>query len=214
MKKTGRYTEVSSGDKMETAFLGEQFEFDVPIPTPEDDVIQHHWLGELDKEKVLIVLQWRAEIIDEQGMRIATGQSAVSLDDIYAASQQEAKTPTESPIKCYVIAPCRVEHDFSAGPMRLPCTIELENTSKSEKVQFDITFRKAVEAAAGISSNVQFTWTGFSEKKSCIGPQKKCQIKNAAIFTRPGTFDLCNFTVTDQSMPIVPRSHIIVVNDT
>ena len=107
-------------------------------------------------------------IIDEQGMRIATGQSAVCLDDIYAASQQEAKTPTESPIKCYVIAPCRVEHDFSAGPMRLPCTIELENTSKSDKVQFDITFRKAVEAAAGISSNVQFTWTGFSEKKSCI----------------------------------------------
>ena len=46
---------------METAFLGDQFDFDVPIPTPEDDVIQHHWLDELKKEKVLIVLQWRAE---------------------------------------------------------------------------------------------------------------------------------------------------------
>ena len=101
-------------------------------------------------------------------MRVATGQSSVFLSDIYQVTSEMVKSPSTPPVRCYIIAPNRVEHDFQSGPCKLQCTIELENNSRTDKIDLNISFRRAVEAAAGINNNVSFTWVGFSEKNTSI----------------------------------------------
>lgn len=102
-------------------------------------------------------------------MRIAIGQSAVTLRDIYQVTSDMVQSPVEPPIRCYILAPNRVEHDFTGGPMKLTCTIELENNSRTDKKDLEISFRHPVEAAStGFNNNVSFTWVGFSEKKATI----------------------------------------------
>ena len=96
------------------------------------------------------------------------GQSAVCIDDIFTQKVPDLVSPEPPPLKCYLNAPSRVEHNFSNGPMKMPCVIEMENTSRDEKVELDISFRLAVEAAAGLNNNVSYTWSGISEKKISI----------------------------------------------
>ena len=102
-------------------------------------------------------------------MRVASGQSVVCIGDIFGTKEaKNLSSPEAPPVRCYLNAPSRIEHNFSNGPMRIPCVIEMENTSRDEKVDLEISFRLAVEAAAGLNNNVSYTWTGISEKKFSI----------------------------------------------
>ena len=107
-------------------------------------------------------------IIDETGMRKALGQSALTLDNIYEVTREMASSPTESLIKCYLLAPNRIEHDFSDGPLRLVCTIEFENNSTSQKIDLKMDFRQTLTADAGLNNNISFAWIGYSEKNISI----------------------------------------------
>ena len=45
------------------------------------------------------------------------------------------------------------------------------------------------------------------------GPMKKTEVKNVALFARPGTFDLGNFDLSIGDLKVKPRTHIIVITD-
>ena len=44
-------------------FFCDALEFDVPEPTPEDDVVEHHWLEKIKAEKIALIVKWRAEYV-------------------------------------------------------------------------------------------------------------------------------------------------------
>ena len=205
MFKTCRLTKSDQSESsIETTFLSNAFNFNVPEPIPEDDVIKHTWLDDLEKENVSIIIHWRAEVIDENGLRNSFGQSHINLPTLYSL----APTPTQhdQPLKCYISAPHRVEHSFGQSesttnqsrPCRVTCQITIENVSDRTNVSnASISFQQILDSLAGLGSTNQsgsFIWAGMSEKRFNVPATKKIELKNVAVFPRAGTFDLGMFS--------------------
>jgi len=207
MFKTCRLTKSNQSESsIESTFLSNAINFNVPEPIPEDDVIKHTWLDDLEKENVSIIIHWRAEVIDENGLRNSFGQSQINLPTLYSL----APTPTrDQPLKCYISAPHRVEHSFGQSdpsssssnqsrPCRVTCQIVIENVSDRTNVSnASISFQQILDSLAGLGSTNQsgsFIWAGMSEKRFNVPATKKIELKNVAVFPRAGTFDLGAFS--------------------
>ena len=206
MFKTCRLTKSNQSESsIESTFLSNAINFNVPEPIPEDDVIKHTWLDDLEKENVSIIIHWRAEVIDENGLRNSFGQSHINLPTLYSL----APTPTrDQPLKCYISAPHRVEHSFGQSetssssnqsrPCRVTCQIVIENVSDRTNVSnASISFQQILDSLAGLGSTNQsgsFIWAGMSEKRFNVPATKKIELKNVAVFPRAGTFDLGMFS--------------------
>ena len=56
MTKKVHFSETGTCD-LARQFLSESVNYAVPEPTPEDDVIKHHWLDTFANERISIILQ-------------------------------------------------------------------------------------------------------------------------------------------------------------
>ena len=85
-----------------------------------------------------------------QGSRQCVGQSIIHLDDIFAfANQDELASPVAAPVRAYLDAPSRVEHDFSTGPAKVRCKSIVENSYKDKNVDVRMSFSQAIDSATG-----------------------------------------------------------------
>jgi len=75
-----------------------------------------------------------------EGSRQCLGQSSIHLDDIFAFANQEQTSPVAAPVRAYLDAPSRVEHDFSSGPAKIRCKIIIENSYKDKSVDVKMCF--------------------------------------------------------------------------
>ena len=160
------YVTNIDNETLDCSFLSNTVDFVVPEPLPDDDVSEHTWLDELASEMVSVVVQWNAEIIDENGLRKSHGQSWVHLDDIF---QNKINLKKQIPLKCYINAPHRMEHAFSS-PCRVSCTITIENSAINADMDVTLSFQQIFDAVAGLgqTGNHAFIWSGLSEKRISI----------------------------------------------
>ena len=159
----------ADADSLDSCFLSNSIDFNVPDPLPDDDVSNHTWIKELESEMVSVVIQWKAEIIDQNGLRHSTGQNWVNLGDIFDV--QTTQPIPHIPLRCYVTAPHRMEHGF-AVPCKVNCVVTLENTGVSGGADLDVTlsFQQIFDAVAGLGQTGSdgFIWSGISEKRLLI----------------------------------------------
>ena len=108
-----------------------------------------------------VALSWKGEIISESGLRQCNGLSWVNMGDL--GSTETKETPL-LPLKCYIDASYRVEHNFNSGPARVQCQIIIENTTEHTNVDAVLSFQNMLDSVAGLG-DCSFIWSGLSEKK-------------------------------------------------
>ena len=152
----------STAESKDVSFLSNCFDFEVPEPTPEDDVIEHWWVNNLTADnQTNVALSWKGEIISESGLRQCNGLSWVNMGDL---GSTEAKETPLLPLQCYIDASYRVEHNFNSGPARVQCHIIIENTTEHTNVDAVLSFQNMLDSVAGLG-DCSFIWSGLSEKK-------------------------------------------------
>ena len=129
----------------------------------QDDVIEHWWMGKMANDnQTCVALQWRGEIISESGLRQCDGLSWVAVSDLVQANTEQSNPPL--PLKCYIDAAYRVEHNFATGPARVSCCVTIENTSEQTHVEAIVSFQRMLDSVAGLGE-CAFVWSGASEKQ-------------------------------------------------